>query len=822
MTGGTEDLDDVDDEGDNSGNKVLYETACELIKPMSLVKGTLQLTKRGMLFLEERATSQENVRRYKDRYWDASLIRELHMRRYLLRPRAMEFFFTDQTNCFIHFPSLKAKMSVHHAIVSSMRPPNLAYSEYHSPAEILRRSGLTEQWVQRRISNFDYIMQLNTLAGRSYNDLRQYPVFPWVVADYTSAALDLASPATFRDLSKPMGAQSAARAAVVAERYAETRLMYLEGGTPPSHYGTHYSNPDVVFYYMIRMEPFTSYFLRLQKFDWADRMFGDVGATYRNILSGSDVKELIPEFYYLPDFLVNSNRFNLGTMQSGKLLDDVELPPWAHGSAEEFVRLNRAALESDYVSAHLHEWIDLIFGCKQRGDAAERALNVFSYVSYEGAVDLDRIEDELQRASFEDQILNFGQTPTQLLRKPHPARRAPNPLLAPLCRCDAAQLRAWLVSSGMGSTSGTSGAALAAAAGSGSASSGPGSGAVPLLALACPDRLCVGSAAAAARVVTVDMRRAVAVYRISPRSTSSFTLSDADTSSSGINGSGTNGSVNSSGISGGNSMAPFGLEPDTSVAATVALARAATGVGFARDVVPAPSLQAMSVDGRLLVSCGYWDNTFKVLAVDSGRLLQSVCQHRGTVTCAALGRDGRTLVTGARDTTLMVWVLAGDRGGGAGAPVLVPPRLTLFGHDDEVSAVAVNCELDVVVSGARDGAVLLHTLRTGTFVWSASPVAGGRVSAIHISPTNGLVVVYSQAKFALALLNINGRLLVRTTLHDRLSDMLISRDGEYLVTAGSNSVVFRTLHKFAFSFTFCYHCSHHHHHHHLLIVLHCC
>ena len=50
-------------------------------------------------------------------------------------------------------------------------------------------------------------MHLNTLAGRSYNDLMQYPVFPWILAKYDGEELDLNDVSTFRDLSKPMGAQ---------------------------------------------------------------------------------------------------------------------------------------------------------------------------------------------------------------------------------------------------------------------------------------------------------------------------------------------------------------------------------------------------------------------------------------------------------------------------------------------------------------------------------------------------------------------------------------------------------------------------------------
>jgi hypothetical protein len=75
-----------------------------------------------------------------------------------------------------------------------------------------------------------------------------------------------------------------------------------------------------------------------------------------------------------------------GTKQTGETLNHVVLPSWAYGCARYFILKNREALESRYVTENLHLWIDLIFGYKQRGTEAEKALNVFHYLSYEGAV----------------------------------------------------------------------------------------------------------------------------------------------------------------------------------------------------------------------------------------------------------------------------------------------------------------------------------------------------------------------------------------------------------------------------------------------------
>jgi hypothetical protein len=60
---------------------------------------------------------------------------------------------------------------------------------------------------------------------------------------------------------------------------------------------------------------------------------------------------------------------------NGDLIGDVILPPWAKGSPKLFLKKMREALESEHVSNNIHQWIDLIFGYKQTGQAAEDSFN---------------------------------------------------------------------------------------------------------------------------------------------------------------------------------------------------------------------------------------------------------------------------------------------------------------------------------------------------------------------------------------------------------------------------------------------------------------
>ena len=104
---------------------------------------------------------------------------------------------------------------------------------------------------------------------------------------------------------------------------------------------------------LLRLEPHTSRAIRLQggqKLDVADRLFHSVPQAWDNVTtSHADVKELVPEFFYLAECLEDSGRLPLGRRQDGAAGGDVQLPPWARGSPERFVPLVSRSPRGIYV-----------------------------------------------------------------------------------------------------------------------------------------------------------------------------------------------------------------------------------------------------------------------------------------------------------------------------------------------------------------------------------------------------------------------------------------------------------------------------------------
>ena len=100
----------------------------------------------------------------------------------------------------------------------------------------------------------------------------------------------------------------------------------------------------------------------------------------------SDVRELLPEIFYLPLMLMNKNHIDFGINQKKNRVHDVLLPEIFDGNPYRFVFAMRKNLESRDVSEELNNWIDLIFGYKQKGKEAIKAENIFYYLTYEDNV----------------------------------------------------------------------------------------------------------------------------------------------------------------------------------------------------------------------------------------------------------------------------------------------------------------------------------------------------------------------------------------------------------------------------------------------------
>lgn len=84
---------------------------------------------------------------------------------------------------------LQVRDDVYHSILTNHLPNLLEYGNI---------TALTNLWYTGQITNFEYLTHLNKHAGRSFNDLMQYPVFPFILADYVSETLDLGDPAVYR------------------------------------------------------------------------------------------------------------------------------------------------------------------------------------------------------------------------------------------------------------------------------------------------------------------------------------------------------------------------------------------------------------------------------------------------------------------------------------------------------------------------------------------------------------------------------------------------------------------------------------------------
>jgi WD40 repeat protein len=161
------------------------------------------------------------------------------------------------------------------------------------------------------------------------------------------------------------------------------------------------------------------------------------------------------------------------------------------------------------------------------------------------------------------------------------------------------------------------------------------------------------------------------------------------------------------------------------------------------------------------------------------------------------------VVTGSKDCTVVVWEVGSDKE----TPINPNPLHILHGHDDAVICIAGNAELDTLVSGSRDGTIMVHSLRTGMYIRSISPsshdiqssvpdlsnspnqVKQRRIINLLCISKHGYIITYSIHGNLLSTYSINGRFIKMIDTGEKLNVMILSEDNTVVLTGGERCLV---------------------------------
>ena len=386
-------------------------------------------------------------------------LKEIIIRRTLLMRQSIEIFSKNGKSFFFNFFKSKICTRVYNIFVNinqslllkDKKQFNLISKDFKSEIKKVITS-----FKNGDITNYEYLLHLNKLSSRSYNDLTQYPIFPWLVIkiDKLRDITNTDEPAfennvinkgkgenlesCLRDMNYPISMQS-------CDKREDEIAKFLEDSKTSNysyHCGTHYSTSSYVFYYLMRINPFGQNLIKLQNYkqENPNRMFLSFRETQLILETSTDNRELIPDLYCYIDYLCNLNCSYLGTRMNMNIVDDFYINN-INITFEENTNLISSFVESLYrhkkllnclsTKKKLDKWVDIIFGKKQipPKEEAPYSCNIFSKLTYEQNINLEKKLEKYQKMKIDVNMIkskiqnkiniinNFGICPSQILNE---------------------------------------------------------------------------------------------------------------------------------------------------------------------------------------------------------------------------------------------------------------------------------------------------------------------------------------------------------------------------------------------------------------------
>ena len=420
-------------------------------------------------YQEEKKNCYGSIFKTNNNYKDLEFIRQILIhniiiifkRKYFYRDNSIEIFTSSNKSFYFKFKTENIRNDFLNIILKTnyinfseikLEKRTIGYYKKHSLNQEIYSNieNISKNWKNNKISNLEYLMWLNIYGNRSYRDLHQYPIMPWLLINY-DIETEIKDKIVEKDINNylinnykrdfnlPIGLmkiseESIKRSKLYFENFKtmcldliddnkininpieieeindeiktnnlDLELLYkdlkINYEKIPYLFGSHFSNATYISHYLIRLFPYclTSIEIQINNFDTPERLFFNLEKCFLSVSSEKcDLRELTPEFFSLPEIFENINKLNLGYLENEE--------------EEEENKLNKEKLRIENVylpkwaknnknffimknreilendKIDINNWIDLIFGINQRGKGALKKGNIYYPYSYDGVM----------------------------------------------------------------------------------------------------------------------------------------------------------------------------------------------------------------------------------------------------------------------------------------------------------------------------------------------------------------------------------------------------------------------------------------------------
>ena len=438
---------------------ISYEVfECEYINNKNTIQGNIKLIRNFIVFQTNQNfdfSLYETNRKYrissrKEEIYQIpkqviipiNLIEQVILRNFLFYCHAIEIFLYNGKSYFFNFYETaycndfinNLKIQYENCYINNLGD---IFEVIDNPIEYFNKKKYCNNWLEGKLSTLDYLLLINKFSGRSYNDLTQYIIFPWLLNDYS----DVNNKNNFRKMNLSMAIQDKTNLESIKESYENDKDLIKR-----SHFQYHYSNSSYISLYLLRLNPFTYNQIKQNgHFDSPDRQLESMQDMCIIFKDFKETSELIPEYFFMAECFLNLN-YNFFGKKSNEIgreqsiVNNIKLTS-NFSSLLELILFHQNFINSNEITGNVNKWIDIIFGENQLTNK-KNVINSYPIDCYEKYVkeEIDQKVNELNECEAEDSegITNkikklikdiklktdyaylFGQCPPQIFQKTHP------------------------------------------------------------------------------------------------------------------------------------------------------------------------------------------------------------------------------------------------------------------------------------------------------------------------------------------------------------------------------------------------------------------